>query len=63
MEYLKRTWKNKAAAIAMLVIGLMALYLDNDITVLIICSVIAIPLIVAKDSFFYEKEDEDDDLL
>ena len=61
MEYLKRTWKNKLAAVGLIIIGLLALYLDNDITVLVLCSIFAFPLVIAKESCFYERDEEDDD--
>lgn len=58
MEHLKRTWKNKAAALALVGIGCLTITLDNDITALVICVVIALPLMLAKKSFFYGDEED-----
>lgn len=58
MEYLKRTWKNKLSALALIGIGLLALAVENDLTVLVLCSVMALPLMLAKKSFFYGDEED-----
>ena len=59
MEYLKRTWKNKLSALVLIGIGLLALAVENDLTVLVLCSVMALPLMLAKKSFFYGDEEDE----
>jgi hypothetical protein len=62
-EHFKKTWKNKVASVLLLLLGIFALILDRDITVLTICSVIAIPLFICTEDMLYRigGNDEDDD--
>ena len=46
-QYLKRTWKNKLAAIGLLLCAYVPIWLDRDATVFILMAMIAIPLFFA----------------
>ena len=48
-QYLKRTWKNKLAAIGLILVGLMPIWLERDATVFVLMASIGIPL------FFYNQ--------
>lgn len=48
---LRRTYKNKLCAIALIIIGFLPIYIENDATVLVVLSMIGIPL-------FFEKENQ-----
>jgi hypothetical protein len=65
MDYLKRTWKNKVAALLFVLAGWLALTMEKDATVLALCVIFALPLFVCAEDMFYrftcEDEDEDDE--
>lgn len=52
-DHLKKTWRNKVAALFLLTVGGIALWLDKDITVLALVSAIAFPLIFMSEDMFY----------
>ncbi len=44
-RYIKRTWKNKAVALLLIILGIVATVIDNDCTVLVFISIVfVIPL-------------------
>lgn len=43
--------KNKIVALALLVLGVLPILIDRDITVLILGALIAVPLLVAKSNW------------
>lgn len=46
---IKKTWKNKAVALLLFIIGLITLMIENDCTVLIFITVVfVVPLWLAK---------------
>ena len=48
-RYMKKTWKNKAVASLLFIIGLITLMIENDCTVLIfVTTVFVVPLWLAK---------------
>lgn len=51
INYFKKTWKNKLAAIVLLAIGWLMVWLEKDATVLVMLSIFAIPL------FFYPSDE------
>lgn len=46
-EYLKRTWKNKLVALALLVTSVIPIWLDRDATILALMLVVIVPLFFA----------------
>lgn len=48
-RYLRKTWKNKAVALLLFVMGVITLMIDNDCTVLIVVTIVFVaPLWLAK---------------
>ena len=48
-RYIMKTWKNKAIALLLLIMGVITLMIDNDCTVLIfVTMVFVVPLLLAK---------------
>ena len=48
-RYIKKTWKNKAVALLLFIIGLVTLMIENDCTVLIFVTIVfVVPLWLAK---------------
>lgn len=45
---LRRTYKNKLCAIALIIIGFLPIYIENDATVLVVSLMIGIPLFFSK---------------
>ena len=46
---IKKTWKNKAVALLLFIIGLITLMIENDCTVLIFVTIVfVVPLWIAK---------------
>ena len=43
-QYLKRTWKNKLAALGLLVVSMIPIWLDRDATILALMLVVIVPL-------------------
>ena len=59
-QYLKRTWKNKLAALGLLFTSMVPIWLDRDATILVLMLIVIVPL------FFTSKdcvggEDEHDE--
>lgn len=48
VKYLKRTWKNKVAALALFGIGYVSIGIDNDATAFAFLMLFAIPLFFAR---------------
>lgn len=48
IKYLRRTWKNKAVALAMAFVGYLTTGIDNDATAFVFILLIAIPLFFAR---------------
>lgn len=49
---MKKTIKNKIAALGMIMVGLVPALLDGDATVLVFAGLFAIPLFFAKEDVF-----------
>lgn len=48
-RHLQKTWKNKAVALLLFVMGVITLMIDNDCTVLIVVTIVfVVPLWLAK---------------
>lgn len=47
-RYFHRTWRNKLWAMILLLIGYMFLHIDNDSTLLVCFTLIAVPLFFAR---------------
>ena len=47
-DYMRKTWKNKISAIALLLGGMIPVLIDGDGTALLFFSCIAIPMFFAK---------------
>ena len=61
-DNLKRTWKNKLAAIALLVVSAIPIWLDRDATIFALMLVVAIPLFFTNRDYVGEVEhDEQED--
>ena len=48
IKYLRRTWKNKAVALALMAIGYLSIGIDNDATAFAFLMIFAIPLFFAR---------------
>lgn len=53
-KYLKRTWKNKLCAIAMLLCGYVPMLTDKDATAMVFIAIFAIPMFFTKVDIFTE---------
>lgn len=53
-KYMRRTYKNKLCAIAMLCIGIFSTYILKEASGLLFISIVAIPLFFAKDNWIVE---------
>ena len=51
IKYLKRTWKNKAVASAMMVLGCLSTFVDGDATGCVFLMLLAIPLFLAGKNY------------
>ena len=47
-RYIRRTYKNKLCAIALFIIGVVPVFIENDGTLMIITSCISIPLFFSR---------------
>ena len=45
LNYIKRTWKNKATAMLLLAIGYVSTLIDNDGTILAFMVIISVPML------------------
>ena len=50
IKYLKRTWKKKAVALAMALIGYVSTFIDGDATGFVFLLLFAVPLFFLKDN-------------
>lgn len=50
IKYLRRTWKNKVAALAIAFTGYLSTFIDGDATGFVFLMLIAVPLFFAKDN-------------
>lgn len=57
VNYMRRTFKNKLLAIALLVVGIVSAALSKDGTFLVFVLMISLPLFVSKKDWFYRPED------
>lgn len=53
-RYLKRTWKNKLAALMLLIAGAIPIWFDGDATMFVLMLMVAIPLFFAKENHIGE---------
>ena len=51
IKYLKRTWKNKVAALAAALFGYATTFIDNDGTFFMFALCFAIPMFFARNNF------------
>lgn len=58
VKYILRTYKNKLAALVMIVAGILVTALTDDATFLIFVTTFGIPLFITKEDWFYKPEDE-----
>lgn len=54
VKYIKRTGINKLMAVLLVIVGCLPLWIDNDATLLIIMTLIAVPLFCTKNSCLYK---------
>ena len=50
IKYLRRTWKNKVGALALMAVGYLSTFIDNDATAFVFLMLLAIPLFFAKNN-------------
>ncbi len=50
IEYLKRTWKNKVGALALMGVGYLSIGIEGDATGFVFLMLFAIPLFFAKNN-------------
>lgn len=60
-QYLKRTWKNKALALGLLLVSLIPVWLDRDATILALMIVVIVPLFFADRDCVTKEWDDDDE--
>ena len=60
-NYLKRTWKNKVAAVVLMSVGYISMMLDGDGTALVLLTMLSMPLFFVKENVIVigRKEDEE----
>lgn len=51
IKYLKRTWKNKVAALALALVGYLSTFIDGDATAFVFLLFIAVPMFFARNNF------------
>lgn len=49
-NYLKRTWKNKVAAIVLMAVGYISMLLDGDGTALVLLTMLSMPLFFMREN-------------
>ena len=52
-KYLRRTWKNKAAALAIGFVGYLSTFIDGDATAFVFLMMFAVPLFFTKKKFVF----------
>ena len=58
IKYMKETIFNKIIAIIILVVASVPVWLDRDITALVLISIFAIPLFFAKNNWIFMEDDQ-----
>lgn len=58
IKYMLRTYKNKLAALVMILAGILVNSLTDDATFLVFVLTFGIPLFISKENWFYESENE-----
>ena len=53
IKYIKRTWKNKAVAMAMMVGGYLSTFIGGDANGCVVLMLFAIPLFIAGKNYIY----------
>lgn len=48
IKYLRRTWKNKVAALAITFVGYLSIGIDNDATFFVFALIFAVPMFFAR---------------
>lgn len=48
IKYLRRTWKNKAVSLALMVVGQLSTFIDGSATAFVFLMLIAVPLFFAR---------------
>lgn len=56
-EYLKKTWKNKLVAIALVLLGYISTLVDGDGTAFIFLLIVALPVFIVDADFIAPKEE------
>jgi hypothetical protein len=51
IKYLRRTWKNKVAALAIAFTGYLSTFIDGDATGFVFLMLIAVPLFFARKNY------------
>ena len=51
IKYLRRTWKNKVAALALALVGYLSTFIDGDCGGFVFLLFIAVPMFFARDNF------------
>ena len=50
IKHLRRTWKNKVAALAITFVGYLSIGIDNDATAFVFLMLLAVPVFFAKNN-------------
>ncbi len=50
-NYLKRTWKNKVAAVVLMAVGCLSMKVSGDGTALLLLTMLAMPMFFAKENY------------
>jgi hypothetical protein len=59
--YLKRTWKNKVAAVVLMAVGYISMLLDGDGTALVLLTMLSMPLFFMRENVIVIGRKEDDE--
>ena len=49
-RYIRRTYKNKICALALIIVGMGPIYLENDATFMVVALLFGIPLFFSKEN-------------
>lgn len=60
-NYLKRTWKNKVAAVVLMAVGYISMLLDGDGTALVLLTMLSMPLFFMRENVIVIGRKEDDE--
>lgn len=60
-NYLKRTWKNKVAAVMLMAVGYISMMLDGDGTALVLLTMLSMPLFFARENYIVRSKGENTD--